>query len=51
MKLDEIFDGVKNLPLNRDQRRKMAKNMENPDIMRDVVKGPALTVIPIAVYQ
>ena len=51
IKLDEIFDDIKRLPLNRDQRRKMPKNMDNPDIIKDVVKGPALVVIPIAVYQ
>ena len=49
--LDEIFDDLKKLPLNREQKRKMPKNMNNPDIIRDVIKGPALTVIPIAVYQ
>ena len=50
-KLDEIFDDIKKLPLNREQRRKMPKNMDNPDLMRDVIKGPALMVLPIAVYQ
>lgn len=29
----------------------MVKNMENPDGVKDVVKGPALVVVPIAVYQ
>lgn len=51
VKLDEIFDDVKKIPLNRDQRRRMPKNMENPDLIRDIIKGPALMVIPIAVYQ
>lgn len=51
VKLDEIFDDIKKLPLNRDQRRRMPKNMDNPDIIKDVVKGPALVVIPVAVYQ
>jgi hypothetical protein len=51
IELDEIFEVVKNLPLNREQRRKMPKNMSNPHEVRDVVKGPALKVIPIAVYQ
>ena len=49
---DEVkFEDIKKLPLNREQRRKMPKNMDNPDIIRDVVKGPALQVIPIAIYQ
>ena len=51
VKLDEIFGDVKKLPLNREQRRKMPKNMDNPKEIKDVVKGPALIVIPIAVYQ
>lgn len=51
IKLDEIFDDVKNLPLNRKQRRNMPKNMDNPDMVRDIIYGPALVVIPIAVYQ
>ena len=51
IKLDEIFDDIKKLPLNRDQRRKMPKNIDNPDIIKDVVRGPALIVVPVAVYQ
>lgn len=51
IKLDEIFDDVKKLPLNRTQRRTMPKNMDNPAELRDVIKGPALVVLPIAVYQ
>lgn len=51
IKLDEIFDDVKKLPLNRAQRRTMPKNMENPAELRDIIKGPALVVLPIAVYQ
>lgn len=51
LKLDEIFDDVKKLPLNRAQKRNMPKNMDNPAELRDIVKGPALVVLPIAVYQ
>lgn len=51
VKLDEIFDDIKKIPMNRQQRRKMPKNMDNPDELKDVVKGPALVVVPIAVYQ
>lgn len=51
IKLDEIFDDIKKMPLNRSQRRKMPKNMDNPEELRDVIKGPALVVLPIAVYQ
>lgn len=51
IKLDEIFEDIKKLPLNREQRRSMPKNMDNPDIIKDVVKGPAIMVTPIAVYQ
>lgn len=51
IKLDEIFDHIKKFPLNRAQRRNMPKNMDNPAELRDVIKGPALVVLPIAVYQ
>lgn len=51
IKLDEIFDDIKKMPLNRAQRRTMPKNMDNPAELRDVIKGPALVVLPIAVYQ
>lgn len=49
--LDEVFDAIKKLPLNRELRRAMPKNLENPAFLRDVIKGPALIVLPIAVYQ
>ena len=51
LKLDEIFDDIKKLPLNRAQRRNMLKNIDNPAELRDIIKGPALVVLPIAVYQ
>lgn len=51
VKLDEIFDDIKKMPLNRVQRRTMPKNMDNPEGFRDVIKGPAMIVLPIAVYQ
>lgn len=51
IKLDEIFDDIKKLPLNRAQRRNMPKNIDNPVEIRDVIKGPAFVVLPIAVYQ
>lgn len=51
MKLDEIFDDIKKIPMNRQQRRNLPKNMDNPELLRDIVKGPAIVVIPIAVYQ
>lgn len=51
IKLDEIFEDIKKMPLNRAQRRNMPKNMDNPAELRDVIKGPAFLVLPIAVYQ
>lgn len=51
IKLDEIFEDFKKLPLNRKQRRNMPQNMDNPSELRDVIKGPAFVVLPIAVYQ
>lgn len=47
VKLDEIFEDIKKLPLNRDQRRKMPKNIDNPDIIKDIVKGPAMVVVQL----
>ena len=51
IKLDEIFEDIKKLPFNHEQRRKIQKNLDNPDIIRDVIEGPALQIIPIAIYQ
>ncbi len=51
IKLDEIFENVKNIPLNRAQRRSMPRDLNNPDEIKDEIKGPAFIVIPIAVYQ
>jgi len=51
VQLDEIFEDIKKMPLNREQRRKMPKNMNNPAEIRDVVKGPAMVVLAVAVYQ
>lgn len=51
IELDEIFKDVKKLPLNREQRRSMPKNTSNPKIIKDVIKGPAFIVIPVAIYQ
>ena len=49
--LDEIFENFKSLAINREQRRKMPKDLSNPKAIRDKIKGPALVVIPIAIYQ
>lgn len=51
IKLDEIFDDIKKLPFNRAQKRNIPKNMNNPAELRDIIKGTALVVLPIAVYQ
>ena len=51
VKLDEVFEDVKNLPLNREQRRSMPPNIDNPAEISDVIKGPAVVVLPVAVYQ
>lgn len=50
--LDEIFEDVKSMALNREQRRKMIqKDMSNPAEIKDKINGPAFVVIPIAIYQ
>ena len=50
--LDEIFEDVKSMAVNREQRRKMSKkDMTNPIEIKDKINGPAFVVIPIAIYQ
>lgn len=50
--LDEIFDDVKSMAMNREQRRKITKkDMSNPKEIKDKIIGPAFIVIPIAIYQ
>jgi len=51
IELDEMFEGVKTMATNRAQRRKLPKDMKNPEIIKDVIRGPAFLVIPIAIYQ
>lgn len=51
IKLDELFDDIKKMPLNREQRRSIGKDLDNPDEIKDVIKGPAIIILPIAVYQ
>lgn len=51
IEIDEIFDSVKNIPVNREQKREFSKNMSNPQILKDKISGPAFFVIPIALYQ
>lgn len=49
IRLDEIFDYLKKFSLDDNQWRVMEK-IENPDIIRDEIEGPALQVVPIAIY-
>lgn len=51
IKLDEIFEDINKLSLNRSQKRSLPKSIDNPDIIKDTIKGPAILVLPIAVYQ
>jgi hypothetical protein len=51
IELDEIFENFKSFAINRKQRRKMPKDLSNPEAIKDKIKGPALVVIPIAIYQ
>ncbi len=51
VELDELFDSVVKFAANREERRKLQKNAKNPDEIRDVIKGPALMVLPIAFYH
>lgn len=50
--LDEIFEDIKSLPMNREQKRKLKnKDISNPPEFKDKINGPAYVVIPIAIYQ
>ncbi len=49
--LDEIFDSMEKLGANREERRKLKSTSKNPDEVRDIIKGPALMVLPIAFYH
>lgn len=51
IELDEIFESIKNIPMNREQKRKMPKNISNPKEFKDVINGPATVIVPIAIYQ
>ena len=37
--------------MNREQKRKMPKNISNPKEFKDVINGPATVIVPIAIYQ
>lgn len=50
--LDELFEDVKSLPMNRVQKRKLKDtDMSNPEEFKDKINGPGYVVIPIAIYQ
>lgn len=51
--LTDIFKSFRDLPLNRQQRRKMISNKDlaTPKEIADTIKGPAFVVIPIAIYK
>lgn len=50
--LTDFFKPIKELPLNRSQRRTMNKrDLTMPKEITDTIKGPAFVVIPIAIYK
>ena len=50
--LTDFFKSIKDLPLNRTQRRAMnTKDLTMPKEISDTIKGPAFVVIPIAIYK
>ena len=51
IELGELFESFKNMPMNRAQRCNMPKNISTPTEIKDVIKGPAAVVIPIAIYR
>lgn len=52
VELTDFFKSIKDLPLNRSQRRAMkTKDLTMPKELSDTIKGPAFVVIPIAIYK
>ena len=51
IELGEVFESLKNIPMNRAQKRNMPKNINTPAEIKDVIKGPAAVVIPVAIYR
>lgn len=53
IELNDIFKSIRELPLNREQRRQMPnkKTLTTPKELSDVIKGPAFVVTPIAIYK
>ena len=53
IQLTDIFKSIKEMPLNREQRRQMPnkKQLETPKEFSDIIKGPAYVVTPIAIYN
>jgi hypothetical protein len=42
---------LQQIPLNREQRRKLDADTRMPDEFRDTISGPAFVVTPVAVYR
>jgi len=51
MELVEFFPELSNFILNREQKRKIKKDVTAPPEIKDTVRGPAAVVIPIAIYR
>lgn len=51
IELVELMPSLKNLNLNRNQRRNLPKDTSAPPEIKDTIKCPAAVVIPIAIYR
>ena len=51
IELTDIFQNIKAMPLSREQRRSMPKNLNTPKEFSDIIYGPAILVTPIAIYR
>lgn len=51
LELVEFLPDLSGLPLNREQRRKLAKQPSTPPELLDTISGPAAVVVPIAIYR
>lgn len=51
IELMDFLSEIKNMPMNLEQRGSLSKNLVVPPEFRDIVRGPAAVVIPVAVYR
>ena len=53
IELNDLFKNIRNMPLNREQRRQIMdkSDMKTPKELSDIIKGPLFVVAPVAIYK